>query len=399
MIRLMLPQINPHLLFTEEEILRLQQLELAKPDEIIFSKDLSRSMMQQLISRAKAKDKLPFLFQEPKIVYPPSLNLEQSSSAITAKFKASLFSGNCFIDLCCGFGIDSYFLAQNFKQGILVEKDEALAQITSHNFVLLHQHHVQFAMGIDAASFLTDFNQPVDLIYVDPSRRNSSGNKVISLSDCEPDIIGLLPKLLKITNRLLIKTSPLLDIQLTCQMLGCVKNVYVVSLENECKELLFEVEKECTDEAIVHAIQLHDEENTTFSFTMHEEREIQASNSLPRKFLYEPNAAIMKSGAFKSVAKKFGLYKLHQHSHLYTSDILLNEFPGRKFTVMGNCKVDKHQLHQILPQGKANLSLRNFPGKTVDLQKKLGIKDGGEFYLFATTDCEENKCLLLTIKA
>lgn len=399
MLQFTCPKINPDLLFSEEEIIRMQSLALSKQEDFFFDKGLSQSMLQQLKSRAKVKDKLSYLFQEPKIVYPPSLNLEQSSSEVTAKFKASLFSGKCFIDLCCGFGIDSFFLAQNFSKGILVEKDKNLANITSHNFALLNQQHIQFAIGMDAANFSQQFHEKVDLIYIDPSRRNSSGNKVVSLTDCEPNVIDLFPNLLNISNTLLIKTSPLLDIQHTCNMLTQVKNVYIVSVENECKELLFEVEKNFNGKTLMHAIQLPSEEMNTFSFTMQEEKEIQLSFSLPQKFLYEPNAAIMKSGAFKSVAKKFGLHKLHQHTHLYTSHYLLTHFPGRSFEILSTCKVDKQSIHKLLPEGKANFSLRNFPGKTSDLQKKLNIKDGGENYVFATTNCENKKQLIVTIKA
>jgi len=383
-----------------EELLFLEKYRHAAPSEIFsLTKTAgSQRLFHQLFARQDATKKFPFLYTNEQIVYPISLSNEQASSERTAAFKASLLKGKRFIDLSGGMGIDSYFLAQQFEFGIVVERDAELAKITSHNFALLEQVNVQFAIGMNAEEFLSQYQGTADLVYLDPARRDQKGGKIVKLADCDPDITTLLPHLWKMTDSVLIKTSPLLDIQAATGELKHVKNVYVVAVENECKELLFHLEKDFIKEFSIHAVNFEKEKSTTFSFTLGEEKSADPQVGDIQKYLYEPNAAILKAGAFKVIAHSFQVKKLHPHSHVYTTDTLLNDFPGRRFEIIHVTNVDKKELFKFIPAMKANLSIRNFPGSVQDLRKKLGLTDGGDFYLFATTDHKGHKCVIITKK-
>ncbi len=404
MIKLTPPQSDGSLQWTPYEWQFLEKHKEAKYSEVFelyksTEIKVTQPIIHQLFARQQVKEKLPFLYENPEVIYPVTLSLEQSSSEATARYKASLFQGDLFVDLSGGMGIDSYFFSMKFKQGIVVERNRELAILTSHNFEKLGRNNLQFAIGTDAGEFLNGYDGRADMVYIDPARRDQQGGKVVRFRDCEPDVSSLLDTMFRLSDIILIKASPLMDMQAAIQELKQVRSIHIVAVNNECKELLFHLDNTFTGDYTIHAVNLELGQETVFSFSPKNESGIEVPVGEILRYVYEPNAAILKAGAFKSVASAFELVKLHRHSHLYTSDMLLPDFPGRSFEVLHKIKVDKQQLHRLLPENKANVSIRNFPGSVQELRKKMGLADGGDFYVFGTTDYTNSKVLLITRKA
>lgn len=353
----------------------------------------------QIIGRQKARVKIPTYYSGEKIIYPPSLNIEQSSSDATAVFKASLLSSilppnSCIADLTGGFGIDSFFLSQKCRLLIHVEPNTELQQLAAHNHQQLSAHNIRYA-NQKAEAFLEILEESIDAFYVDPSRRKE-GQKVFSLGDCEPNIETLQETIFTKANILLVKAAPLLDVHSGIKSLRFTKKVFVVSVQNECKELLFLCEKNFLGEPEIIAINLSAEGALTSSypFSLSQEREAIASFNEPQLYLYEPNASILKAGAFKSIAQSFGLDKLAPNTHLYTSQTLIENFPGRIFNLMTLVKADSKSVHALLPDKKANVLTRNYPMKPEELKKKLKLQDGGNAYLIGFSGTQEKHLAL-----
>jgi 16S rRNA G966 N2-methylase RsmD len=364
-----------------------------------LKKNIPAAWIEHLQGKQQVKDKLPSFVKNPLVRFPPSLNLEQSSSERCAIYKASLFKGESFLDMTTGFGIDSFYLAKNFNTAVLIEQNMNLAELVAHNFAVLGCFHVDIEAGEDSISFLKNNHQTFSLIYLDPARRNETGKKTIQFVDCEPDISLHLNLLFQHSDCILLKASPMHDIEQALKELQyLVQEIHIVSLANECKELLFVLRNEINNNPILHAVHLMEHEQSVFSFYKNEELNCVINYSEPQLFLFEPNSSLLKAGAFKSVAANLGLHKLHQHSHLYTANDAMPYFPGRRFSIEGISKVDKKSIHQFLPDGKANITLRNFPSTVADLRKKLDIKDGGEVYIFATTLHDNSKVLIVCKK-
>ena len=341
-----------------------------------------RWLVHQIIARKKATKKLPTWVQNEDVVFPQSLSLEQSSSEITAQYKSSLVSGKILIDATGGMGIDSYYFSQKVENVICIEQNPELTEITKHNFEVLGQKNIT-VINQNCTDFLQSYSQKVDWIYIDPARRSSEQQRVSKLSDCEPNVINLLPLFFKKSNKILIKASPLLDIQQAIRELKNIKTIHVVAVENDCKELLFELDSETNHTPIqVHTFNFP---NQVFRFDLESEKNISIQFSDPLKYLYEPNAAVLKAGAFKSVAAYYGIFKIAQHSHLYTFEKLINDFCGRVFEILAVVKIEIKALSPHLKDNKANITTRNFPTGAEELRKKLKIKDGGDVYLLATT--------------
>jgi 16S rRNA G966 N2-methylase RsmD len=344
-------------------------------------------VVDQIIGRKKAKEKLPTWYQNEHVIYPPSINLEQSSSERAARFKAELlttefdkvsFEKFSALDLSGGFGVDSFFMSQKVKEFDVVEPDKNLLEIAKHNHIQLGNSNIKY-FDTTAAEFLKSSCLKFDFIYVDPSRRSKENKKIISLSQCEPNVIALQNLIWKTSNRLIVKTSPLLDIQQGIKELHNVKKVIVLSIDNECKELLFVCEKAFQSEPQIDAVNLENKD-ISFSFRLSEERTANAEFSDPLNFLYEPNVSLLKGGAFKTVSQIFAVPKIHPNTHLYTSTALIQNFPGRIFEIE-NFITAKTSLQKIFPQKKANVITRNYPLTAEELKKKMGLKDGGEKYL------------------
>jgi len=351
-------------------------------------------ILNQIEARTKAKEKLPTWFDTENIIYPSKISVEQTSSEKTAAYKASLIAGESLIDLTGGFGVDDYYFSKKFKSITHCEINEDLSKIVSHNFKQLQVENCTFYAG-DSIHLLEETKQKYDWIYIDPSRRNDSKGKVFMLKDCLPNVPDLLDFYFEKSDSILIKTAPLLDISAGLSELKNVKNIHVIALENEVKELLFEIHKGYVGEITLKTANILKEKTETFEFILGEESF--PVYNLPQQYLYEPNSAIMKSGGFDEISTAFQINKLHKHSHLYTSEDLI-DFPGRKFEVQKVISYHKNEMKNELANKQANVTTRNFPETVENIRKKWKIKNGGNLYCFFTTDVKDNKIVLICTK-
>lgn len=352
-------------------------------------------ILNQIEAKSKAKDKLPTWFSTKDIVYPGKISVEQTSSEKTAAYKASLISGEYLIDLTGGFGVDDYYFAKNFKSIAHCEINEELSAIVQHNYEQLGITNCSFYAD-DSTNVLNKVNQKWDWIYIDPSRRNDAKGKVFMLKDCLPNVPDLLDFYFEKTDSVLIKTAPLLDLSAGLSELKFVKNIHIIALENEVKELLFEIHNQYTGKITIKTANIVKDKTETFEFILGDET-VFASFHLPQKYVYEPNAAIMKSGGFDEVSAVFNLNKLHKHSHLYTSEDLI-DFPGRRFEIEKVIPYNKNEMKMTLANQQANITTRNFPDTVENIRKKWKIKNGGNLYCFFTTDTNDNKIVLICRK-
>ena len=426
----------------------VNRLALAK-----FPEGIDREfVIRQIHARQVLSKKLPSWAENDELVFPKKLSLEQCSSELTAKYKAELLStklqeisrkefseDSCsladkkriLIDLTGGMGVDTAFLSDNFDKTYYVEMQEELCEIAKHNFNILNKNIE--VINDNAEHFLT-LCDDVDCIYLDPARRDEYGRKMVSLHDCSPDVVELHDILLKKAKRVLVKVSPMLDIEMVKKELKDISEIHVVAVRNECKEILIcqrttdNGQQTCENsEDCLQMIAVDLRENWNFAFTENEELEAQwtLADNVGR-YLYEPGAACMKAGCFKLLSQRYGLDKLHRNSHLYTSDELVPDFPGRIFEVVNVVPFDKKtkkniwtlyfedaktQRHKDAKKGseslslcdsatfkKANVAVRNFPLSAEELKKNLGLQDGSDFYIFGTTMKGEKKVVVLTKK-
>ena len=354
-----------------------------------------KEIINQIVAKQKAKDKLPSWYTALNILYPSKISLEQTSSEKAAAYKASLVSGESLIDLTGGFGVDDFYFSKKVKQVTHCEINEELSQIVSHNFNLLKVTNCNCIVG-DSSLILENLNQKFDWIYIDPSRRNDTKGKVFMLKDCAPNVPEMIDYYFNNSVNILLKTAPVLDITAGLTELKNVKEIHIVAVDNEVKELLWIMEKDYVNPIAIKAINLQKNSTETFE-TNHSEIELHVAFSLPKKYLYEPNSAIMKSGAFNSVATKYSIDKLHPNSHLYTSDILI-AFPGRIFEIENTIPYHKTEMKAALVDKKANVTTRNFSETVESIRKKWKIKEGGNLYSFFTTDKNDHKIVLLCSK-
>ncbi|WP_426430591.1 THUMP-like domain-containing protein [Winogradskyella sp. HB-48] len=352
-------------------------------------------IIEQIEAKKRCKKKLPTWFNTQNIYYPNKLNIEQTSSEVTAKYKANLVHGKSLIDLTGGFGVDTYFFSKQIETVTHCEINNELSEIVKHNKKVLKADNVCYLNenGIDA---LKRMEQSFDWIYIDPSRRDESKNKVFLLSDCTPNIKTFQNLFLKYAENVMIKTSPLLDITATKNDLGSVKQLHIVAVNNEVKELLWILKRGFEGDFKIKTVNLTTNDNEIFEFNYNDEPKAKANYSRPLNYLYEPNSAVLKAGAFNSISSELNLYKLHKHSHLYTSDTL-QYFPGRRFRVEQIIPFNKKEFTKTGIK-KANVTTRNFPLSVSDIRKKLKIKDGGSNYLYFTTDINNNKIIVFCTK-
>lgn len=340
-----------------------------------------KAIAQQLVGKQIAQKKLSTWFKNTKVLFPVRLSMEQCSSEYAAIYKASLLNSGKGIDITGGFGVDTSILAKASESVVYCERNTDLATIVENNFKAFKQSNIEVYIG-DGIECLSA-QKELDWIFVDPARRKE-GERVFRLQDCEPNVIELKELFFEKANQILIKTAPLLDVQLTLRDLGFVKEVHVLSVNNDCKEVLYLLEKDYIQETKIVCVNLKKDTTDEFIFNFSEERIAEVLLSQPLTYLYEPNASVLKAGAFKSIVNQLGVFKLHQHSHLYTSTTLIENFPGRTFKIKSVINADKKSLSKH-SSGKANLACRNFPQKIDLLKKKLKLKDGGQDYIFATT--------------
>ena len=368
--------------------MKVEELALQRKRYAHLSDEEWRWMLQQVEGRQRTHDKLPTFAQIEDWWYPVRLSCEQCSSEATARYKAAIIrqlgeKQDILIDLTGGYGVDTYFLSEQTAQAHYVERNEELCRIAQHNFQIankpIHVHNTsaedflaQYSM---AGSVSSDVKKEV-VVYLDPARRDAHGGKVFRIEDCEPNIIKILPSLRAISNTILIKFSPMLDITSALQSLGNEWDVHVVALHNEVKEIIF-----VTGNNRIHAVNILHEGNDQFSFTRSEEKSaLCAMADCICEYIYEPNAAIIKAGAFRLVAERFQLHKLDHNTHLYTADQLTENFPGRVWKVIAQPIKNQRDIAALGIQRAAILT-RNYPLTPEELRKKFKLQESDSHFL------------------
>ncbi|MEC4005144.1 class I SAM-dependent methyltransferase [Flavobacterium sp. SUN052] len=351
-------------------------------------------ILNQIEARTKSKDKLPTWFATNNIIYPSKISVEQTSSEITANYKSEIISGENLIDLTGGFGVDDYYFSKKVNNVIHCEINSELSQIVNHNNLQLNRINIECIAG-DSSEILEKLDRKFDWIYIDPSRRNESKGKVFMLKDCLPNVSDLQNFYFNFSNNILIKTAPILDISAGLSELKNVKKIHIVAVENEVKELIWEIEKDFEDELLLKTVNFTKKNNHVWEFKLVNNEF--CNYSLPKKYIYEPNSAVMKSGGFYAIANNYSLNKLHQFSHLYTAETLI-DFPGRIFQVEKIINYSKKDMNANFTNKKSNITTRNFPETVENIRKKWKIKEGGNDYCFFTTDINNNKIVLICTK-
>jgi 16S rRNA G966 N2-methylase RsmD len=354
--------------------------------------------LTQIEGRQLVAAKIPSWEQRDDLIFPPRLALEQCSSEATARYKAGLLSGNTFADLTGGFGVDFAFMALNFKKAFYIERQKELCEIAQHNWKTLRLDSA-IVENTDCVAYLEKMS-PVDVIFIDPARRSVSGKKTIAIENAEPNLLEIQDLLLKKASTVLIKLSPMLDITQSLNKLKQVAEVHVVGVDNECKELLFLLKRQQMQEPQIYCVNISTkgkDEKISFRYLEEKACPIEYASEI-EEYLYEPNVTLLKAGLFKSLAQMYPVRKLHPDSHLYTSQTLIPDFPGRIFKVETFSSLNKKELKHFLNDiPKANLTVRNFPVGAEELKKRLRIADGGEIFLFATTLADGKRVLVKTL--
>ena len=376
--------------------------------------------LRQIAGRQTARKKLPSWATREGIVYPPHLNMEQCSSEQTARYKAKIVNSKwsnrkSFVDLTGGFGIDFYWMSQGFHERCYVEQNETLCEIAENNFRVLGLS-CSVCCG-SAATYLSQMPH-ANLIYMDPARRNEHGGRTYGIGDCTPNVLGLMPQLLEKADCVMLKLSPMLDWRKAVddieQQKASVNEVHIISVDNECKELLLVLSKELTDGLRLVCVN----GDSIFEFVP----KVGLNCSLPGNelfprwdyssdydlsdsplYLYEPNASIMKAGCFAEVEERFKVQQIAVNSHLFLSPVEIGDFPGRKFQILAISSMNKQEIKKkfsenLVPMESANIAVRNFPMSVDQLRKKLKLKDGGDTYIFATTWASGEHKLLICRK-
>lgn len=359
-----------------------------------FEQISQQDLVEQIESKNKCQKKLPTWFKSTNIYYPNKLNIEQTSSETTAQYKANFVEGKSLIDLTGGLGIDCFYFAKKINQITHCEINENLSKIVHHNYQQLNTKNIK-TIPENGITYLTNNSQSYDWIYIDPSRRNDVKGKVFLLEDCLPNVPEHIDLLFSKTDNILIKTSPILDISNGIKALRYVKTIHVIAVKNEVKELLFHLERNYTGKTTLKAVNL---ESVHKPFEFNYPEDTLSTYSTPLNYLYEPNAAVLKSGGFNTISKQLSINKLHKHSHLYTSNNL-QEFPGRRFKIIEVIPYQKKNLKKRFNKQQYNVTTRNFPKSVAEIRKETSIKDGGIQHLFFTTDIVDNKIVILCNKA
>lgn len=345
-----------------------------------------QELVQQIKGKQMAHKKFPFLLKE-GVVFPPQLNVEQSSSELTAKYKSAKIKGKKLIDLTSGFGIDAYYLSENFEEVTLVEQNTELLEIVKHNWAVLGKKGTFINQHLE--NFLNENKENFDTIYLDPARRDHNKNKVFLLEDLSPNIIEIQDKLLSISNEIVIKLSPLIDLKYLVSVLKNVAKIDIIAVKNDVKEVVIYQKRDFSGEIWCNCINLESEE-PVFNFHLSKEKDAVAEYSEPEKFLYIPNNSILKAGVFNVISEDFKIKKLHPNTHLYTSETKIKDFPGRVL------EVEVVDSKEIKKKEQFNIISKNYPLKPEDIKKKYQLKDGGNRYLIFTQS-KKGKIILKSV--
>lgn len=366
----------------------LEQIRRHRQDNVrqLALKGMDPLVVQQIAGWQVARTKVPSWAEVEGLHYPRHLSLEQCSSEQTARYKASLLSpGDTFVDLTGGFGVDFFFMSQPFQRRVYVEQQQELCDIARHNFDLLN-HPCTVVCG-SATEYLQQMPH-ASAIYIDPARRDAHGARTYSISDCTPNVLELQELLVKKADRVIIKLSPMLDWHKAASDLQHISAIHIVSVQNECKELLLVLADGAMSEAPVVCINLL-ADGTLQRFEYNpatNARSVNVNAKVNTTYLYEPNASIMKAGCFDEIGDFYQICKLSANSHLYVSDHEVMDFPGRGFQILSIPSMNKRELKEALRDiDRANITVRNFPMSAEALRKRLRLKDGGDLYIFATT--------------
>jgi len=345
-----------------------------------------QEIVQQIKGKQVAQKKFPFLLKE-GVIFPPQLNLEQSSSEKTAHYKSEILKGKKFIDLTSGFGIDAYYLSKNFDDITLIEQNADLLEIVENNWKILERKARFINQKLE--DFLNQNKETFDVIYLDPARRDHNKNKVFLLEDLSPNILEIQEKLLSISDEVVIKLSPLIDLKYLVSVLQNIVRIDIIALKNDVKEIVVFLSNKSSGEIICNCVNLESGEST-FTFIFGEEENAHTEYDEPEKWIYIPNHSILKAGVFNLISGKFGLKKLHSNTHLYTSNEKLNDFPGRiiEMEIVDSKLVKK--------KSQFNIISKNYPLKPEEIKKKYGLKDGGESYLIFTQS-KKGKIILKSV--
>lgn len=360
--------------------------------------------LDQIAGRQTARRKIPSWAVTEGITYPPHISMEQCSSETTARYKAAvaarLTDGGRLVDITGGFGVDFSFMARSFREAVYVERQEHLCAIARENFRLLGLRQATVVNG-DGIGYARAAEDRVSMIFADPARRNGAGGRTFAISDCTPDMLGAMDMLLDRAGCVMIKLSPMLDWRKAAADIGtAVREVHIVSVANECKELLIVAAR--GGGAAVRVFCVND--GTTVEYDR--ERADGGTggdagitrSSLPA-YLYEPNASIMKAGCFALIERRYGVRQIERNSHLFVSDSLVEDFPGRRFAINGVTTMNRKELRKTLAgTDRANITARNFPLTAAELRRRLGTGDGGDTYIFATTLPDRSHVLIVCAK-
>ncbi len=372
----------------------------AKPESLALQSkrypDLPMAFVaQQVKARQRIQKKLPTWHANEDIVFPASLSLEQCSSESAAAYKAGLLRGDAMADLTGGFGVDAFAFSESFNRVYHIERDGELSKIVSENFSTLGESSTVEVIKGDGLDWLDKREEPLDLVYLDPARRDSRRFKVSALEECEPNLAEIWETLLNNAKRVAVKLSPGLDIDHILKSLAGIEEVHVVSIGNECKETFCIAERGFADDAnIICVNESASGEWDRFEFTRSREKEIEGDFAAYSQYLYEPNASIMKAGGFKSLGKLHGLPLIHPRTRFYASDQLIEKFPGRVFEILDSGDLRANAAKTLFPEGKANVIARNVGMSSDVLKKKLKLGDGGDLFAIGTMDVSEKRRLL-----
>ncbi|HHP7240488.1 MAG TPA: hypothetical protein ACFCUD_02390 [Cyclobacteriaceae bacterium] len=374
----------------------------ADPVNLLLKKEKFRDIaleeaVEQIICHQKVKGKLPAWSSNANIIFPSPISCEQSTSEKVAEFKMNLFSGSFLIDLTGGLGVDSYYFSKSFDKVIYVEIDKKTAACASNNFKMLNSSKIE-VINVDAKQYLESYNFSLpDYFYLDPARRIDSKEKTILPENYSPNIFEIIPVFKKYQSKVIFKTSPVLDINEAVKNLEYVEKIWIISLHNECKELLFLLNFNSINHNIQSiCVNLLSKQKEVFTYAFNGLNQQQSSAfSIPLKYLYEPNASVMKAQCFNEISQFYKMPKLSSNSHLYTSHDYVDSFPGRKFEIEKLLTFNQLKKEKIY---QANISVRNYPQTVHSIRKVTGIKEGGYIYIFATRDLDNKGIIIVTRK-
>lgn len=357
-------------------------------------------ILQQINGRKKVGDKIPAWAGHDKLLFPSVVSFEQCSSEKTAFYKSKLIGGNHLVDVTGGFGVDTFFMGQQFEEVDYVEQEGALAAVVRHNFQVLGASHIRVHIG-DGIDFLKNSDRKADWVFIDPARRGAENKRVFLMEDSEPDIMALAGFLLTKSNRVLVKLSPMLDLEEIARKVDGVTALIVVAVQNECKEILAILENKTVafDEIVIKTVDLRkDGTERHFNTDFYHQKNSTVPYANPLDHIYEPNRAVLKAGVQNHLAQSFGLQKIAANSHFYTSNQMIRDYPGRRFAVIQCLKPKKQALYNCVPHKKANIIARNYPLKASELYQKFKITPGGDHYVLATTLQDTTKVLMICRK-